>query len=53
MEQHTEYYRAMVAKDSRFDGVFFGGLRRPEFIVAQFVVKTPRETSCVFFTSAS
>lgn len=52
MEQHTEYYRAMVAKDPRFDGVFFAGIKTTGIYCRPICrVKTPHETSCVFFTS--
>ncbi|TXI90313.1 MAG: DNA-3-methyladenine glycosylase 2 family protein [Burkholderiaceae bacterium] len=52
MEQHTEYYRAMVAKDPRFDGVFFAGIKTTGIYCRPICrVKTPRETSCVFFSS--
>ncbi|WMW80695.1 AlkA N-terminal domain-containing protein [Undibacterium cyanobacteriorum] len=52
MQQHTEYYRAMVAKDPRFDGVFFAGIKTTGIYCRPICrVKTPRESSCLFFSS--
>ncbi len=52
MNQHAEYYRAMTAKDARFDGVFFAGIKTTGIYCRPICrVKTPRETSCVFFSS--
>ncbi len=41
-----------MAKDSRFDGVFFAGIKSTGIYCRPICrVKTPRETSCVFFSS--
>ncbi len=50
----TQYYRALAAKDTRFDGVFFTGVKTTGIYCRPVCsVKTPRETSCEFFTSAA
>ncbi len=48
----TEYYRALAAKDERFDGVFFAGILTTGIYCRPICrVKTPRKSSCVFFSS--
>lgn len=48
----TEYYRALAAKDGRFDGVFFAGILTTGIYCRPICrVKTPRPSSCVFFSS--
>jgi AraC family transcriptional regulator of adaptative response / DNA-3-methyladenine glycosylase II len=48
------YYRAVVAKDTRFDGVFFTGVKTTGIYCRPVCsAKTPRATSCVFFKSAA
>lgn len=47
-------YRALAAKDTRFDGVFFTGVTTTGIYCRPVcAVKTPRESSCRFFTSAA
>lgn len=47
-------YRALAARDTRFDGVFFTGVRTTGIYCRPVCgVKTPRETSCEFFSSAA
>lgn len=50
----TLYYRALAARDTRFDGVFFTGVKTTGVYCRPVcTVKTPRESSCEFFTSAA
>ncbi|MGE5651205.1 MAG: AlkA N-terminal domain-containing protein, partial [Bacillota bacterium] len=47
-------YRALAAKDTRFDGVFFTGVKTTGIYCRPVcTVKTPRESSCQFFGSAA
>lgn len=47
-------YRALAAKDARFDGVFFTGVKTTGIYCRPICgVKTPRESSCVFFSTAA
>lgn len=47
-------YRALMAKDTRFDGVFFTGVKTTGIYCRPIcVAKTPRESSCVFFSTAA
>lgn len=47
-------YRALAAKDTRFDGVFFTGVKTTGIYCRPVcAVKTPRESSCQFFSSAA
>ena len=47
-------YRALAAKDTRFDGVFFTGVTTTGIYCRPVcTVKTPRESSCRFFSSAA
>jgi AraC family transcriptional regulator of adaptative response / DNA-3-methyladenine glycosylase II len=47
-------YRALVARDTRFDGVFFTGVKTTGIYCRPVcAVKTPRESSCSFFTTAA
>ncbi|HWU98294.1 MAG TPA: AlkA N-terminal domain-containing protein [Oxalicibacterium sp.] len=47
-------YRALAAKDARFDGVFFTGVKTTGIYCRPVCgVKTPRESSCVFFSTAA
>lgn len=49
-----QYYRALAAKDSRFDGVFFTGVKTTGIYCRPVcTVKTPRAASCQFFDSAA
>lgn len=51
---HSSCYRALVAKDTRFDGVFFTGVKTTGIYCRPVcTVKTPRESSCLFFSSAA
>src|SRR3954469_15090598 len=47
-------YRALAAKDTRFDGVFFTGVKTTGIYCRPVCsVKTPRLSSCLFFGSAA
>ncbi|MDB5762842.1 MAG: DNA-3-methyladenine glycosylase 2 family protein [Herminiimonas sp.] len=47
-------YRALAAKDTRFDGVFFTGVKTTGIYCRPVCsVKTPRESSCLFFSTAA
>lgn len=47
-------YRALAARDARFDGVFFTGVKTTGIYCRPVCgVKTPRESSCLFFGSAA
>src|SRR3954471_22275345 len=47
-------YRAVAAKDTRFDGVFFTGVKTTGIYCRPVCsVKTPRLSSCLFFGSAA
>lgn len=47
-------YRALAAKDTRFDGVFFTGVKTTGIYCRPVcTVKTPRESSCLFFGTAA
>lgn len=49
-----QYYRALMAKDTRFDGVFFTGVKTTGIYCRPVcTVRTPRESSCLFFSSAA
>lgn len=51
---HSSCYRALVAKDTRFDGVFFTGVTTTGIYCRPVCsVKTPRASSCLFFSSAA
>src|SRR6266480_1460591 len=51
---HDVCYRALTARDSRFDGVFFVGVKTTGIYCRPVcTAKTPRRTSCRFFTSAA
>lgn len=51
---HESCYRALAAKDARFDGVFFTGVKTTGIYCRPVCsVKTPRASSCVFFSSAA
>ncbi len=51
---HESCYRALTAKDARFDGVFFTGVKTTGIYCRPVCsVKTPRASSCVFFSSAA
>lgn len=47
-------YRALLARDTRFDGVFFTGVKSTGIYCRPVcTVKTPRESSCTFFPNAA
>jgi AraC family transcriptional regulator of adaptative response / DNA-3-methyladenine glycosylase II len=47
-------YRALLARDTRFDGVFFTGVKTTGIYCRPVcTVKTPRATSCTFFANAA
>ncbi|NEX63817.1 AlkA N-terminal domain-containing protein [Noviherbaspirillum galbum] len=50
----TTCYRALSARDARFDGLFFTGVKTTGIYCRPVCgVKTPRESSCLFFGSAA
>ncbi|MBY0573979.1 MAG: adenosine deaminase, partial [Undibacterium sp.] len=54
LEPAPTYYRALAAKDVRFDGVFFAGIKTTGIYCRPICrVKTPRESSCIFFPTAA
>ena len=54
MSSPLHFYRALAARDSRFDGVFFTGVKTTGIYCRPIcAVKTPRESSCAFFSSAA
>lgn len=54
VERDQYFYRALAAKDSRFDGVFFAGISTTGIYCRPVCrVKTPRASSCHFFDSAA
>ena len=51
---HDDYYRALTSRDTRFDGVFFTGVSTTGIYCRPICgVKTPRLSSCTFYTSAA
>ena len=51
---HAGYYRALAARDTRFDGVFFTGVTTTGIYCRPVcAVRTPRASSCEFFSSAA
>ena len=47
-------YRALLARDTRFDGVFFTGVKTTGIYCRPVCrVKTPRASSCTFFANAA
>lgn len=47
-------YRALLARDTRFDGVFFTGVKSTGIYCRPVcTVKTPRASSCTFFPNAA
>lgn len=53
-ELQQRYYRALSARDSRFDGVFFTGVKTTGIYCRPVCrVKTPRASSCEFFSTAA
>ena len=47
-------YRAIAARDTRFDGLFFVGVKTTGIDCRPVcTAKTPRRTSCRFFTGAA
>ncbi|MDE2429215.1 MAG: DNA-3-methyladenine glycosylase 2 family protein [Burkholderiales bacterium] len=54
MSNDQRYYRALEARDSRFDGVFFTGVKTTGIYCRPVcTVKTPRASSCLFFSTAA
>ncbi|MBI3286062.1 MAG: DNA-3-methyladenine glycosylase 2 family protein [Burkholderiales bacterium] len=48
------YYRALAARDSRYDGVFFTGVKTTGIYCRPVCsAKTPRASSCTFFSTAA
>ncbi|HJV87350.1 MAG TPA: AlkA N-terminal domain-containing protein [Noviherbaspirillum sp.] len=51
---HASCYRALAARDTRFDGIFFTGVTSTGIYCRPVcTAKTPRESSCRFFSSAA
>ncbi len=54
MPEREICYRALLARDTRFDGVFFTGVKTTGIYCRPVCrVKTPRESSCTFFPNAA
>jgi len=52
-ENHTRLYRALTARDPRFDGIFFVGVTSTDIYCRPICpTKTPQKTNCRFFSSA-
>jgi len=52
-QQRTALYRALTARDRRFDGIFFVGVTSTRIYCRPICpVKTPKEANCLFFNSA-
>jgi AraC family transcriptional regulator of adaptative response / DNA-3-methyladenine glycosylase II len=53
IESNAAYYRALVSRDPRFDGVFFVGVTSTRIYCRPICpVKTPKQANCRFFHSA-
>lgn len=53
-ERDQAFYRAVAARDARFDGVFFTGVTTTGIYCRPICgVKVPRLSSCVFFSTAA
>jgi len=53
-QQQANYYRAVVAKDARFDGVFFTAVKTTGIYCRPVcTAKTPKLSSCQFFALAA
>lgn len=53
-EREQACYRAVAARDARFDGVFFTGIKSTGIYCRPVCsARTPRASSCVFFSSAA
>ncbi|GAA4020779.1 AlkA N-terminal domain-containing protein [Actimicrobium antarcticum] len=51
---HAQCYRALTARDARFDGVFFTGVSSTGIYCRPVCpARTPRASSCTFFSSAA
>jgi AraC family transcriptional regulator, regulatory protein of adaptative response / DNA-3-methyladenine glycosylase II len=52
-QEHKSLYRALAARDTRFDGVFFVGVTSTGIYCRPICpVKTPKEANCRFFNNA-
>jgi AraC family transcriptional regulator of adaptative response / DNA-3-methyladenine glycosylase II len=53
MHDHKTLYRALAARDRRFDGVFFVGVTSTGIYCRPIcTVRTPKQANCLFFDSA-
>jgi AraC family transcriptional regulator of adaptative response / DNA-3-methyladenine glycosylase II len=53
-ERDRAYYRAVAARDARFDGIFFTGVKTTGIYCRPICgVKIPRASSCLFFSTAA
>lgn len=51
-ENHTRLYRALTARDPRFDGIFFVGVTSTDIYCRPICpTKTPKKANCRFFNS--
>ncbi|MEC5215182.1 AraC family transcriptional regulator of adaptative response / DNA-3-methyladenine glycosylase II [Actimicrobium sp. GrIS 1.19] len=51
---HDSFYRALAARDTRFDGVFFTGVKTTGIYCRPVCpARTPHAASCTFFSSAA
>lgn len=53
-QDHSHYYQAYCARDTRFDGVFFVGVKTTGIYCRPVcTARTPKRENCVFFRSAA
>jgi AraC family transcriptional regulator of adaptative response / DNA-3-methyladenine glycosylase II len=51
-QEHHTLYKALTARDARFDGIFFVGVTSTDIYCRPICpVKTPKEANCKFFNS--
>lgn len=53
MDQNEVYYQAMLARDSRFDGTFYVGVRTTRIYCRPICPAKPKRENVVFFRSAA
>lgn len=54
MDKEHQFYRAVCARDARFDGVFFTGVKTTGIYCRPICsAKTPKESSCNFYANAA
>jgi AraC family transcriptional regulator of adaptative response / DNA-3-methyladenine glycosylase II len=54
MDKDQDFYRAVCARDARFDGVFFTGVKTTGIYCRPICcAKTPKASSCTFYANAA